>query len=52
METKKKYSIHSHTEFTYSDDLEEARDICRSMVEVFGSGYIVETETNEVVEIY
>lgn len=47
-----KYSVHSNTEHTQTDDLDEARDICFSMVHHFGSGYIVDNTTGKVIEIY
>lgn len=47
---KKKYSVHSHTEFVESNDLEEARDIAMSMAQVFGSSYIIDSETDKVLE--
>lgn len=51
-EEKQKYSIHSNTEHAHANDLEEARDICFSMVQHFGSGYIVDNTTDKVIEIY
>jgi hypothetical protein len=48
----KRYSSHSHTEFFETDSLEEAKDIAMSMAEHFGNGYIIDNETNEIVEEY
>lgn len=48
----KKYSAHSHTEFVETDDLEEAKNIAMSMSEHFGSSYVIDNETNEIVETY
>jgi len=46
----KPYSAHSNTEFQECDNLEEAIDIAMSMSAHFGSSYVINNETNEVVE--
>jgi hypothetical protein len=48
----KRYSAHSHTEFQETEDLEEAMDIAMSMAEHFGSAYVIDNETNNVIEEY
>lgn len=46
------YSVHSGTEHENFDDLDEARDVAWSMAEEFGSAYIVDNRTNDVIERY
>ncbi len=46
----KRYSAHSNTEFQETDDLNEAIDIAISMAEHFGNGYVIDNQTNKVVE--
>jgi hypothetical protein len=46
----KRYSAHSHTEFQESDTLEEAIEIAKSMSAHFGNSYVIDNETNQVVE--
>lgn len=46
----KRYSAHSHSEFYETDSLEEAKDVATSMAEHFGSSYVIDNETNQVVE--
>lgn len=46
------YSVHSDTEHESFDDLDEARDVAWSMAEEFGSSYIVDNRTNDVIERY
>jgi hypothetical protein len=46
------YSVHSDTEHESFNDLDEARDVAYSMVEEFGSAYIVDNRTNDVIERY
>jgi hypothetical protein len=46
----KRYSAHSNTEFQECDSLEEAIDIAMSMAVHFGSSYVIDNETNKVVE--
>lgn len=46
----KKYSVHSNTENYETDDLKDATEVAHSMAEVFGSSYIIENETNKVVD--
>lgn len=48
----KRYSAHSNTEFQETNSLEEAKEIAMSMSEHFGNGYVVDNQTNKVVEIY
>ena len=48
----KKYSAHSHTESSETDDLEEAKDIAMSMSVHFGIGYVVDNDTKKVIEEY
>lgn len=46
----KRYSAHSHTEFYEADTLKEAIDVAKSMAQHFGNSYVVDNETNQVVE--
>jgi hypothetical protein len=46
------YSVHSDTEHEDFEDLDEARDVAYSMAEEFGSAYIVDNRTNDVIEQY
>jgi len=46
------YSVHSDTEHETFNDLDEARDVAYSMAEEFGSAYIVDERTNQVIEHY
>jgi hypothetical protein len=46
----KRFSAHSHTEFQEADTLEEAIDIAKSMAAHFGNGYVIDNETNKIVE--
>jgi hypothetical protein len=46
----KPYSAHSNTEFQECDDLEEAIEIAKSMSAHFGNSYVIDNETNQVVE--
>jgi hypothetical protein len=46
----KKYSVHSNTEHYDTDDLKDATEVAHSMAEIFGSSYIIENETNTVVD--
>jgi hypothetical protein len=48
----KKYSAHSGTEFHETDSLEEAKEVAQSMSEHFGSSYVVDNKTNEILEKY
>ena len=48
----KTYSVHSHTEQFHTDDLEEAITVATSMAEHFGSSYIVENATNNIIDRY
>ena len=46
------YSVHSATEHESFNNLDEARDVAYSMAEEFGSAYIVDERTNQVIEHY
>jgi hypothetical protein len=46
------YSVHSHTEYLVVDTIKEAEEIAQSMAEAFGSAYIINEETNEVIDEY
>jgi hypothetical protein len=46
------YSVHSDTEHESFNNLDEARDVAYSMAEEFGSAYIVDERTNQVIEHY
>lgn len=48
----KKYSVHSHTESHETDDLNEAIEIAQSMAEYFGSSYVVENASNQVIDTF
>lgn len=46
----KLYSAHSDTEFYESDNLKEAIEVAQSMAEQLGSSYVVNNQTNEIIE--
>lgn len=46
------YSVHSHTEFIIVETLQEAEEIAQSMAEALGSAYIINEDTNEVINEY
>jgi hypothetical protein len=46
----KSYSAHSDTEFYETDNLKEAIEVAQSMAEHFGSSYIINNQTNEIIE--
>lgn len=46
------YSVHAHTEYVEVETLKEAEEIAQSMAEVFGSAYIINEDTNEVINEY
>lgn len=48
----KKYLIQTNVDSAETDDLDEAKDIAISMADHFGSSYIIDTETNQVIEKY
>jgi hypothetical protein len=51
-ENQKRYSAHAHTEHEDFDTLDEALSVATSMAEVFGTSYIVDNLTGNVIETY
>lgn len=51
-ENQKRYSAHAHTEHEEFDTLDEALSVATSMAEVFGTSYIVDNLTGNVIETY
>lgn len=52
MATSKLYSVHSSTEYQDCDTLEEAQSIAESMCIELGRSYIVNNQTEEVIQVY
>ena len=46
------YSAHSHTEYYETDNLKEAQEVAQSMAEHFGSAYVINNETKEIITEY
>jgi hypothetical protein len=48
----KNFSAHSDTEFYETDVLQEAIEVAQSMAEHFGSSYVINNQTKQIIEKY